>query len=112
MYILTEEKQSINLSKKERVQIQHGSNPKFSDRNKYGSPYVKPWKEEDDSFDRKWSLCINVLEPRDEKSVICIAVFDTIELANLALGSVRQAIKSDEGWDAEAYKKGETKNFQ
>ena len=104
MYILTEEKQSINLSERERVQTQHGSHPKYENRNKYGSPYVKPWKNENDSFDGKWALCINVLEPSDERSVICVAVFDTVYLANLALSSVNGALKSQAGWDAEAYK--------
>ena len=106
MYILTEEKQSINLSKKERVQTGYGSNGKIYEvRSKYGSAYIKPWKNESDSFDSKWALYIDVLEPQDEKSVICIAVFDTVHLANLALLSLRNAIKAHTGWDAEAYKK-------
>ena len=107
MYILTEEKRSLNLSEKVRVQTSHGSNPQYGDRDKYGSPYVKPWEDKSGSFNSKWALCINVLHPRDEQSVICISVFDTVYKANLALQSVREAIQAHRGWDAEADKKSQ-----
>ena len=108
MYILTEEKQSIDLLKRERIRTSTGSSgDKYENRSKYGSPYVKPWKNENDSFDKKWALCLNVLEPSDERAVICIAVFDTVDLANSALASLRAAIEKKKGWDAEAYKNKE-----
>ena len=43
MYILTEEKLSINTSEKVRVQTGSNSAGKmFENKPKYGSPYVKP----------------------------------------------------------------------
>ena len=104
MYILTEEKQSIDYSETVRVQTKHGSHPEFRNKNKHGDPYVKPWENEKNSFDKKWALCLNVLEPSDKREVICIAVFDTVYLANNALSNLRSSIKSQQGWDAEAYK--------
>ncbi len=110
MYILTEEKQSINIKQEVTVKSRNGRG-EYVDRkrNKYGPPYVKPWKNENESFDKKWALCLNMVVPSADKksveiSVICIAVFNTIDLANLALNSIRDAIKYDIGWDAEAYK--------
>ena len=110
MYILTEDKQSINLSEQVRVQAQHGSNPKYSNRNKYGNPYVRPWKNKGELFDRKWALCINVLEKKneDEKSVICVAVFDNVQISNSGLNSVRKSIELKQGWDASVFKEANT----
>ena len=110
MYILTEEKLSIDTSEKVRVRAgSTASGPKFENKFKYGSPYVKPWEDSIGSFDGKWALCIDELHSSDEQSVICIAVFDTVYKANLALQSVRKAKEANKGWDAEAYKKSENK---
>ena len=103
MYILTEEKQSINLNQEVTVKSRNGRGEYIdSKRKKYSSPYVKPWENENKSFDEKWALCLNMVVPSDDKrsveiSVICIAVFDAIDPANKALVDLRSAIKSEKG---------------
>lgn len=60
-------------------------------------PYVKPSSETSE-----WELLVDIEDEAGEETII-IATFETVEEANDALNSLREAIDEDEGWDVRKF---------